>query len=332
MGLTVGQMADRFDVTVRTLHHYEEIGLVVPSQRSEARYRLYSEADLLRLRHVVVYRRLGFALKDIAVLLHDPDADVVEHLRRQRIAVTTRIEEMRDLVTAIDRALEVEMSGTQLTKAEQRELFGDNFSDEYATEAEQRWGDTDAWRQSRQRTAGYTKTDWVQIKAEEEAVTAALIEAKRAGEPATGERAMDAAEAQRRHIHERFYDLPYAMHRGLGDTYVADERFAKTYNDREPGLAAYVRDAITPTPTATNRRRSPSGVPGRHRTGSPELRDAETTRRLPGRMSRVPWNFGGGPMIIRLRSRSHHDGRHRHSARRHAVRGRFAGLEGASGR
>jgi len=184
------------------------------------------------------------SLEDIAALLDDPAADVVGHLRRQRVAVTSRLTEMRDLVVAIDRAMEAAMSGINLTEAEQRELFGEHFSDEYATEAEQRWDDTEAWRQSRERTAGYTKEDWAQIKAEEDAVTVAFVEAKQAGERATGKRAMDAAEAHRRHIHERFYDLPYAMHRGLGDMYVTEERLAKTYDDREPGLAAYVRDAI----------------------------------------------------------------------------------------
>ena len=67
--LTVGQVAQAFGVTRRTLHHYDEIGLVVPSERTAAGYRLYTAADLTRLQHVVVYRRLGFALEEIALLL-----------------------------------------------------------------------------------------------------------------------------------------------------------------------------------------------------------------------------------------------------------------------
>ncbi len=77
-----------------------------------------------------------------------------------------------------------------------------------------------------------------------EAVNAAFIAALQAGEPATSVAAMDAAEAHRMHIHERFYDLSHDFHRGLGDMYVADPRFTKTYEDLAPGLAAYVRDAI----------------------------------------------------------------------------------------
>src|SRR5687768_9743879 len=139
---TVGQVAEQFGITVRTLHHYDEVGLLSPSERSPAGYRLYTADDLTRLQHVVVYRRLGFALEEVRLLLEHPES-VERHLRRQRAAVTNRLDELRDLVAAIDRALEKEGSGMKLTREEQQELFGDGYSDEYAAEAEARWGDTD---------------------------------------------------------------------------------------------------------------------------------------------------------------------------------------------
>jgi DNA-binding transcriptional MerR regulator len=242
--LTVGQVAEQFDVTVRTLHHYDAIGLLVPSERTSAGYRLYNGRDITRLQHVVVYRRLGFALEEIALLLDDPTADLGEHLRRQREAVMSRLDEMRDLVTAIDQALEKEMSGIKLTREEQKELFGDGFSDDYAEEAEQRWGDSEAWKQSQGRTSEYTKADWAQVKADMDAGNAAFASAMADGEPPTSERAMNAAEQARLHIHRRFYDLTPEFHRHLGDLYVTDPRFTKTYEDIAPGLAQYVRDAI----------------------------------------------------------------------------------------
>ena len=242
--LTVGQVAEQYGVTVRTLHHYDEIGLLVPSERTSAGYRLYSEQDIARLQQVVVYRRLGFALEEIALLLDDASADLGEHLRRQREAVMSRLDEMRELVTAIDRALEKEMSGTKLTTEEQKELFGDGFSDDYAEEAEQRWGETEGWKQSQSRTSKYTKADWAQVKAEMDATGGAFESAMADGEPATSQRAMDAAEQHRLHIHNRFYDLTPEFHRGLGDMYLADPRFTKTYEDIRPGMAQFVRDAI----------------------------------------------------------------------------------------
>ncbi len=242
--LTVGQVAEQLGVTVRTLHHYDQIGLLVPSQRTLAGYRLYAHPDIVRLQHVVVYRRLGFALEEIALLLDDPSADVGEHLRRQRKAVMSRLDEMRELVAALDRALEKEMSGIKLTKEEQKELFGDGFSEDYAVEAEERWGDTQAWKQSQGRTSKYTKADWAEVKAEMDANNEAFVAAMEAGLSATSDEAMEAAEQHRLHIHHRFYDLTPDFHRNLGDMYLADPRFTKTYEDIAPGLAQYVRDAI----------------------------------------------------------------------------------------
>ncbi len=240
--LTVGQVAERFGVTVRTLHHYDEIGLLTPSERSRAGYRLYSAGDLSRLHTIVVYRRLELPLEQIAELLAG-DTPPAEHLRRQRAAVLTRVDELTALVAAIDHALEADMSDRPLTDAELSELFGDSFDDTYAAEAEQRWGDTDAWRQSQQRTARFTKADWAAVKAQSDEVNAAIAAALDAGHPATSDEAMAAAELHRESI-ERFYDCSYPMHRGLADMYVADPRFTATYEQIRPGLAAYLRDAI----------------------------------------------------------------------------------------
>ncbi|MDN5790974.1 MAG: MerR family transcriptional regulator [Micrococcales bacterium] len=240
---TVGQVADVLGVTVRTLHHYDEIGLLTPSDRSPAGYRLYTEADLVRLQQIVVYRRLELPLEQIRALLAD-GADARDHLRRQREAVLTRLGELRELVTAIDRALEREMSQQPATHAEMRELFGDGFSDEYQEEAQQRWGGTEAWKQSAARTARYTKADWEAIKAETDAINDAFVAAKRSGAEATSEAAMDAAERARAQIDDRFYECSHDFHRSLGDLYISDPRFTKTYEDLEPGLAHYVRDAI----------------------------------------------------------------------------------------
>ncbi len=244
MDYSVGQVGELLGITVRTLHHYDEIGLLVPSSRSAAGYRLYSHADLTRLQHIVVYRRLAFSLEEIKTLLDADLGDIEDHLRRQRAAVSGRLDELHALVTALDRALETVMNDRPMSTAEMKELFGDGFSDDYQAEAEQRWGETDAWKQSQGRTARYTKADWEAIKAEQDAVNAAFVAALEAGLPATGEAAMDAAERHRRQIHDQFYDLGYEMHRGLADMYLADPRFTATYENVHEGLAQYVHDAI----------------------------------------------------------------------------------------
>ena len=241
--LTVGQVAQTFGVTVRTLHHYDEVGLLTPSERSRAGYRLYTADDLERLATIVTYRRLDLPLDEVAALLRG-DGSSIEHLRRQRDAVMSKVEELHGLVDAIDARLEREMNEQPATREDLKEIFGDGFKDEYQAEAQERWGETGAWKQSAKRTQGYTVADWEQIKAETEQLGEQMVAAKRSGEPATSEAAMEAAEAARQHLSRWFYVCSPQFHRNLGDMYVADPRFTKTYEDQEPGLAQYTRDAI----------------------------------------------------------------------------------------
>ncbi|WP_432835987.1 TipAS antibiotic-recognition domain-containing protein [Dactylosporangium sp. CA-092794] len=133
---------------------------------------------------------------------------------------------------------------TNLTPEDKWELFGDFDPGAHAEEARERWGDTEAYRQSAHRTANHTKQDWAAIKAEAAANVAAFTAAFDSGVPAGDPRAMDLAEAHRRHIGRWFYDCPAEMHRGLGELYVTDPRFTAGYDAEHPGLARYVRDAI----------------------------------------------------------------------------------------
>jgi len=242
--LTVGDVARLAGVTVRTLHHYDRIGLVSPSGRTPAGYRLYGEEDLDRLHAVLAYRELGFALEDVAALI-DGAAEPLAHLRRQHGLVRSRIEQLQRLLAGLEKEMEAQMSGMRLTPQERFEVFGDADPEQYAEEAQERWGDTDAYRESHRRTSRYGKDDWTAIKAEGEAVTRRFADLLRAGTPVTSAEAGDAVRAHREHITRWFYDCSPQMQRGLAQMYVEDERFTRHYEEIAPGLAQYVYDAVT---------------------------------------------------------------------------------------
>jgi DNA-binding transcriptional MerR regulator len=244
MSWTVSEIAGLAKITVRTLHHYDEIGLLSPSARTANGHRRYEYGDLERLQRILAYRQLGFGLTEIATILDDPQADPLDHLRRQHELLTGRLEELQRIVAAIEKTMEAHKVGIQLNPAEMFEVFGDFDPNEHAEEAEQRWGDTDAYRESQRRVSSYTKQDWLRLKAEGEQVEQRLAEAFTAGLPADSLEAMDAAEAHRQQISTWFYDCTYEIHQGLAEMYTADERFAAHYNQRAPGLAGYVRAAI----------------------------------------------------------------------------------------
>lgn len=140
--------------------------------------------------------------------------------------------------------MEAENLGISLTPEERLEVFGEHDPGQYADEVTSRWGGTEAYLQTRQRTKSYSKQDWLAIKAEAEQITAAFTAAHAAGQPADSAAVTGIAEQHRQHISRWFYDCPIQAHRGLGERYVADGRFAAKNESVAPGLAAYVRDAI----------------------------------------------------------------------------------------
>ena len=244
VGYSVGQVASLAGVSVRTLRHYDDVGLVTPGARTAGGYRLYYEADLARLRDVLAYRELGFSLDQVRTILDDPRADPAEHLRAQHRLVRERITRLERVLRHLEQLMEAEQMGINLTPEEQLEVFGEGWNgEEHAAEAEQRWGDTEAWQQSQRRTSALSKDDWLAIRAETEALEVELAAAMTSGVAPTDERALELAERHRRTI-EHFYDVPYEMHRGLGQMYVDDPRFTRHYDDRAPGLAEWLRDAI----------------------------------------------------------------------------------------
>jgi len=163
MAWTVGEAAALAKVSVRTLHHYDEIGLLGVSRRSQAGYRLYEAADLERLHQILLFRELGFSLDEIGRIMLAPDFDRTEALRAQRNLLAEKATRTQATVAAIDVLLDADEKGTTMSDSERAEMFGDLFDgfnpDDYEDEVVERWGETDAYEQSAERTKRYTKAD-----------------------------------------------------------------------------------------------------------------------------------------------------------------------------
>ncbi|MEV1179238.1 MerR family transcriptional regulator [Nonomuraea sp. NPDC049784] len=244
MSFPVGQVAKLAGITIRTLHHYDQIGLLTPGERTHAGYRRYTHADLNRLQQILLYRELGFPLDEIAAILSESATDDLTHLRRQHQLLTRKAEHLHQLIAAVERAMNAHTANIPLTPAERLEVFGDFRPEDHDAEVQRRWGHTAAYAESSRRVASYTKDDWLQIKAEAATVTADLAAAFQTGRPADGRHAMDLAERHRGHITRWFYTCTHDLHRCLGDLYAGDPRYTAVYDTHAPGLAAYLRQAI----------------------------------------------------------------------------------------
>ena len=240
----VNEAARIAGVTVRALHHYDQIGLLVPSIRSEAGYRLYTDGDLLRLQQILIGRALGLSLEEIRKLIDDPRVDRRDLLRRQRELLRQRAETTAAMLRSVEAALALLDAPTRSETVNLKEIFDGFDPAQYEDEARDRWGHTDAYKESQRRARQYTADDWRAIKAEMKAViTDAALALRTNCDPESPE-AMDIAERARLNIDRWFYPCSPEMHSRLADLYEADERFAANYERQEKGLTAYFATAI----------------------------------------------------------------------------------------
>ncbi len=229
-------------VTVRTLHHYDAIGLLKPAAVSPAGYRLYSDADLERLQQVLFFREIGFSLRDIGHVLSSPDFDRREALVMHRRLLVEKRRRVQALIKSVDRSIAAMEGGEDMSNSAMFEGFDESKLSEYREEARRRWGNSPAWEESESRTSGYTKQDWQEIQTESDEINAGLA-ALMEQDPA-GTEVQDLVGRWYGLINTRFYECSPQVFRGLADMYVEDARFTSHYDRWRPGLAAFLRQAM----------------------------------------------------------------------------------------
>jgi DNA-binding transcriptional MerR regulator len=240
---TVGVVASLVGVTVRTLHHWDEIGLAGPSERTAAGYRIYTDADIARIHRVLVYRELGVSLEEIARLLEADSEKAAESLLQQRDRLRERIRELERMARALDRMAQARQEGVLLSAEEQVAIFGEDWQPSWAAQARERWGDTRQWAQFAERAADRTAQDWRLVTEEVRALEADLAEALRAGVEPASEEANALAERHRASMGV-YFNCTHSMQVILGRTNVDDPGFRAHYDGLAPGLAVWLRDVI----------------------------------------------------------------------------------------
>ena len=254
----VKQVADMAGVSVRTLHHYDQLGLLVPGDRTRAGHRLYTDDDLLRLQQIIIQRELGFSLEEIRRWLDDPDHDRRQALLGQRRALQERAERTDAMLRSVDQALRAmderddaepgQASGQHEKGAvmtmDMTKLFDGFDPADHEREAESRWGDTESHRIAMDRTRRYSEADWKALSEEQAAIYRDAVQARQAGKSPEDNEAMDIAERHRLSIDRWFYPCSPAMHAGLADLYEADPRFAKNIDKHGEGLTPFLSAAI----------------------------------------------------------------------------------------
>jgi len=234
---SVKEFAALARVTVRTLHHYDRIGLLRPTARTDAGYRRYSSDDALRLQQVLFYRELGFPLEEIRRILDAPAFDGVAALREHRKALAARGQTIEQLIRTIDRTLEgLTMKNETVTDGDLYAGFTPEDVEEMEREVDARY-DPEIVAESRRRVRNMTKREWSSMKDESDDVCRELARLLDR-DPASPD--VQAVIARHHAGIERFFTCSANTYRGLGELYVSDPRFRAQYDRYADGLADFL--------------------------------------------------------------------------------------------
>lgn len=236
MKRSVSEAAKCAGISVRTLHYYDSIGLLCPSEVTDAGYRYYDDDAMSRLQQILFFRELEFSLHDIADILSRPDYDQTEILRRHR----TLLQLKRDRLDALIELVDSTIGGNPMKHKPYTDIHAAKQA--YAKEAAQRWGKTDAYAESQKKHAAYTdeKENAIQREAEEIFSSFAAHMDHAPSEPVV----QQLVQRWRDHITAHHYNCTVQILSGLGMMYVADERFAENLNRFGDGNAQFMSDAI----------------------------------------------------------------------------------------
>ena len=238
---SVHQVAEMAGVSVRTLHHYDQIGLLKPGARTAAGYRQYSENDLLRLQQILFYKELDFSLQDIRLILDAPGFDRVAALHSHRRSLQRKSERLGKLIRTIDRTiLKLTEDNMELTDAELYEGFTPEQAERYPREARERWG-AERVEETERRIRKLSKQQWEAVKQEGGAVTQRIANL---ADRDPGDTDVQAAIAAHHAWIEHFYPAPAEVYSGLGQMYTDHPEFRAFYERYRPGLADFMRLAM----------------------------------------------------------------------------------------
>ncbi len=234
--MQIKEFAEFTGVSVRTLHYYDEIGLLVPAQIDcFTGYRYYDEKSLLRMQEILFYRELDFSLKSIREILSSPNYDKNKALNEQKHLLTLKKERLERLISAIDGVVK----GENVMKA-----FDNSEFEKHKAEAKEKWGATPAFKEYAERTKNYSKQRWNDIGEGMERIMAEFAVCMRNGETPNSAEAQNLVKMLQNYITENCYLCTNEILAGLGQMYVEDERFKNNIDKHADGTAEFIRVAV----------------------------------------------------------------------------------------
>lgn len=236
MKMQIKKFAELTGVSVRTLHYYDEIGLLKPSSVDRfTGYRYYDESSVLRMQEILFYRELDFSLKSIAEILSSPKYDREKALKEQKKLLTLKKERLERLILSIDNAVK----GENVMSA-----FDNSEFEAYKAETKEKWGNTKAYAEFSEKTKDYSKERFADINTGLEYIFRDFAELMQSGAEPNSSDAQALVKKLQAYITENFYTCTDEILAGLGQMYVADDRFKNNIDKYADGTAEFVSEVI----------------------------------------------------------------------------------------
>lgn len=240
MNYTVKELSKLAGVSIRTLHHYDDINLLKPSERTDSNYRIYTEKELLRLQQILFFKELEFSLDEIKAILDDPNFNAIEQLKTHKKLLEEKTKNYKTLLKTIDKTILKLTKKKLITDKELYEGFEPEQAKAYRKEAIERWGEEKV-KESEQRLKKLTKEEFDNVK--EEGHEIALNIANLMNESPNSTKVQEQIQRHYNHL-KNFYEPNVEIYRGLANLYVEDERFKAFYEKIKPGLAEFLSRAM----------------------------------------------------------------------------------------
>lgn len=237
---SIQKLADLAHVSVRALHHYDALRLLSPKRQKNG-YRVYGEEELLRLQQILFFRELDFSLEEIKKIIDNPNFNLRIALSHQRELIELKRKRLAKLLKTIDQTIDKLKHEKTMSDQDLYVGLSKDEEEKYAAEAKQRWGHTDAWKQSQERYGKLSAAEKQKIGQAGQELTRQIV-----ARMSEGPKSDVVQKLIKRHYEglRVFYDPNLEMYRGLADMYVADPRFAAYYENFAPGLAQFMQAAM----------------------------------------------------------------------------------------
>jgi DNA-binding transcriptional MerR regulator len=240
MVYTVNKLAIMAGVSVRTLHYYDEVGLLKPESHTAAGYRLYNEKDLLSLQQIMFFRELGFNLNDIKKITCRPDFDVIEALQSHRTLLIKRAQRTRKLIKTVDHTIQQLKGEKAMEIKDYYQCFSEKQIEKYRKEVRERWGE-DTLKDSEARVVKMGKTKFGELQIEGNRIFQAIADNMNKG---SGSAEIQTQVAQWRQWLEHFSHYSDEAVLGLGRMYSQHPDFARFYRNIHQDLPEFFTNAI----------------------------------------------------------------------------------------